>query len=184
MALFVVRHPPVALEPGICYGSTDVPLKTSWEQDNLKIYQGVMQAKIRTICSSPLQRCALPAQTVANMSFPPLKLVQDERIQEMNHGAWEGQSYHDLLLNNPDYRCWMNNWKTQPCPAGESLPQVMDRVSSFLQDWDFTNENVLLVTHAGIIRILWVLLDQLELEEAFSRRVSHWEIMEIQPNHC
>lgn len=53
---------------------------------------------------------------------------------------------------------------TQPYPAGESPKEFFQRISNF---WytdiaSIDTKNVLLVTHAGVINIIWHLINQLE----------------------
>ena len=88
MQLFLIRHPPPAVAPGLCYGSTDLALAAP---------AGASAAPIRAalpqdiaVFSSPLRRCR---ELAAQLHAAPR---HDERLREMHFGAWEMQAWSSI----------------------------------------------------------------------------------------
>lgn len=120
----------------------------------------------RVFCSD-LLRCR---ETLAYIA-PILEkvTVYDQRLREMNFGAWEGCTY-EQLKDNPLYRSWIDDPSVVTPPEGESWEQFEERLDGFLFDLgqaadqafglaiqSLTNsppQRVLIVTHGGVIRKL------------------------------
>jgi alpha-ribazole phosphatase len=145
MKLFLVRHPEPRIAPGICYGRLDVPLATP-----------VMEAAARIrpqlppdlpVWTSPARRC----RELADVLHPAPRV--EERLQEMNFGAWEGQEWDAI---GPEA---LEAWAADPSgfvpPGGESARQVQARALEFVADLEASGINAAtLITHAGILRVL------------------------------
>ena len=74
----------------------------------------------------------------------------------------------------------MDDFVTTPAPNGESLRDVFKRTERFMnhlrkQD----HEKVLIITHAGIIRCIWVYVIELKLENIFKLPVDYNELFVI-----
>ena len=81
MKLMLVRHPPVDLADGTCYGRLDAPLTAGWRTWAKDV--AVLADKLgrQVVCySSPASRCRVPAQALG------LQVVEDPRLMEMNFG--------------------------------------------------------------------------------------------------
>jgi alpha-ribazole phosphatase/probable phosphoglycerate mutase len=107
------------------------------------------------IVSSPLVRCRDFARKLGEKQQLPVTL--DERFQEIGFGEWEGRTPEELLREDPDnlHRFWQDPAAHRP-PGAESLASFRDRV---LSAWNellvkHAGEHVLLVCHAGVIRII------------------------------
>lgn len=84
----------------------------------------------RVFCSD-LLRCQ---ETLAYIDSTLAKeAVYDQRLREMNFGAWEGCTY-DQLKDNPQYRSWIDDPATVTPPEGESWAQFEERLLNFLSD--------------------------------------------------
>ncbi|HBS44311.1 MAG TPA: histidine phosphatase family protein, partial [Paenibacillus sp.] len=59
--------------------------------------------------------------------------VYDQRLREMNFGAFEGCTYEELK-DNSLYRSWIDNPSTVTPPDGETWAQFDERLRSFLSD--------------------------------------------------
>lgn len=174
LELVLVRHGQTKWNVEHRYlGHTDLPLHPdAVEQlselkqwlDRLPKLSGVYW---RVFCSD-LMRCR---ETLAYIS-PTLekRTVYDQRLREMNFGAWEGCTY-DELKNNSQYRSWIDDPTRVTPPEGETWAQFEERVHSFLSDLGQAAEaafgqdtvqtptnlalkRVLIVTHGGVIRKL------------------------------
>lgn len=107
------------------------------------------------VYSSPLRRALQTAQIITKGT--ELKIRTDERIKEMNFGPYEGTPccagrYVDQNIAN----CFEHPELFEPKGDGESLKQVADRFVDFFQkeilSLEGTFENVLVVSHGGIMR--------------------------------
>ncbi|WP_313637592.1 histidine phosphatase family protein [Paenibacillus sp.] len=122
----------------------------------------------RVFCSD-LLRCR---ETLAYMA-PSLEkvTVYDQRLREMNFGAWDGCTY-EQLKDNSLYRSWIDDPSKITPPEGESWTQFDERLRSFLLDLgqaaetaighcavmknkgEVITNRALVVTHGGVIRNL------------------------------
>jgi len=88
----------------------------------------------------------------------PLPCHFDDRLKEFNFGDWEGEILNDLKKKAPDqYRARrQDKWNFQP-PGGESYEMLMQRVLPWLEN---TTGDLITVTHGGVVRVLWHLLEK------------------------
>ncbi|MEW6025373.1 MAG: histidine phosphatase family protein [Pseudomonadota bacterium] len=155
MRLLLVRHPRPEVDPGICYGRSDVPVDM---EETLRI-SATLPAALPT-WSSPLQRCA----SLARALNPP-QLRFDARLAEMDFGAWELRSWDDIPRAEVD--AWAADLLHYRPGGGESVLDVARRVAAFLHDlYKEDHAEALVVCHAGTIRLLRALHTGLSLEAA------------------
>lgn len=121
------------------------------------------------IISSPLQRCRLFAENLANQFQRPLLI--NENIKEMYFGDWEGISTQTIYENTPELLANFWQFPTQyQAPNGESLARFQQRILvGFKQIRQQMQENrwetALIVTHGGVIKLLTCLARQHDLNE-------------------
>jgi len=107
------------------------------------------------LVSSPLQRCARFAEQLAAERGLPLEQVAD--LRELHFGRWEGRTA--LQLMETDERglglFWEDPYAFTP-PEGEPVQAFADRVFAALHrlQRDHDGERVLLITHAGVMRLV------------------------------
>lgn len=108
-----------------------------------------------TIISSPHLRCADFAKQLAHRKNIPLEI--NTNFAEMDFGNWTNQAYAKLWKQHPE--ALQKLWQ-QPddfsAPQGESIAQFKQRIThawaTLLEH--HTEKKILLITHAGVIRIL------------------------------
>ena len=155
MRLLLVRHPRPEVDPGLCYGRSDVAAKGA---DLLRV-RATLPTGLPT-WSSPLQRCA----SLARALNPP-QLRFDARLAEMDFGAWELRSWDDIPRIEVD--AWAADLLHYRPGGGESVLDVARRVAAFLSDlYKEGHAEALVVCHAGTIRLLRALHTGLPLEAA------------------
>lgn len=139
-------------------GQIDDPLsEKGWEQMREAIGDAAPWTRV---VSSPLLRCRAFAQTLAQQRNLPLAF--DARFQEVGFGEWEGHTPADIEARWPGS---LKRFKADPLgarPAGaEALEAFRARVGEALDDLlaAHSGEHVLLVCHAGVIRmaLAWAL---------------------------
>ncbi len=108
----------------------------------------------QAIVSSPLARCRAFAEWLAETRAVPLQL--DIRLAEVGFGVWEGQTAEQLNQRDPD--C-VARFKRDPVgnrPEGaELLADFHARVSAAYEAMQqiYAGQHVLVVAHAGVIRM-------------------------------
>ncbi len=107
------------------------------------------------IIASPLKRCAAFAEELAAQRGLPLTL--DARLMEIGFGEWEGRTPAELEADDPQrlIRFWSDPEAHTP-PGAEPIGQFSSRIQAVWQEilHRHAGEHVLLVAHAGVIRMI------------------------------
>ncbi len=126
------------------------------------------------VLSSPRIRCAQFAAVFAARHQLPLSI--DERLTELDFGAWEGVPVADLQRTQPELlgKFWQDPWHHPP-PQGESLQRFEQRLRAAHDSIhrQYPNQRVLVITHAGVIRILLYLTQQLSPQALLQWSIPH-----------
>jgi alpha-ribazole phosphatase len=141
MILHLIRHPKPCIAGGICYGRLDIAAENpAAVADKLRIeYPGGLP-----LWSSPLRRCRELANCLhAQPSF-------DERLAEMDFGAWEGRPWD--AIPRPQIDAWAADVAGYAPPDGESPRSLQGRALAFVAGLNVPE--AVIVTHAGVIRTL------------------------------
>lgn len=152
MRIALLRHGATLLPDRYC-GSRDIALS---EAGYAAMQTAVADRRWHRIVSSPLQRCAAFAQTLAVRH--KLSCVIDERWRELHFGDWEGRSAAEL--QEQDAAALGRFWRdplAHPPPNSEPLPALRCRVLGAwreLLESASAEQDVLVVTHGGPIRVL------------------------------
>ncbi len=163
-------------------GQTDDPLsEKGWAQ---------MRGAVGDYCpwqavvSSPLLRCADFARELAARHGLPLGI--EPRLVELGFGAWEGRTSDELTAENPDV---LMKFRSDPVahapPGAEPLAQFRARI---LAAWDdmiesYGGKHVLVVAHAGVIRMIVALVLDIPLQHLFRLQVVNAGITRIRVEH-
>ena len=158
-------------------GSRDVALLVSpssaWRQHLLPRLAPRGLAPPDFIVSSPLQRCRLGAEVLADGR----QIFFHDGFQERHFGRWEGQSLLALGAADPQWSEHLANDAHTP-PEGESASAFAARVESAWQaclvaarQHDPLPAHILVVTHGGVIQALLAKLLGLNLRQARSLHV-------------
>lgn len=149
--IYLVRHGKVLGEAAL-NGKTDVLVDASL-QDEICAEITALPVKFDAVAASPLRRCYDLAERAAQAKSIPLQSIDE--LQEMNFGDLDGVPF-DLLSDQWDSleSFWQDPANHQLAEA-ESLQAFHQRV---IQGWSqlisCTNDNTLLVTHGGVIRMI------------------------------
>lgn len=164
MKLTLIRHTRVSTPPGICYGQSDVSLADSYPEE-LELEKSLIgRQSFDAVFSSPLLRCRQLAEDL----FPDQKIVFDHRLKELNFGQWELQTW-DQIYATSEGKHWMKNYQEVSCTGGESLPEFRQRVNSFLDELKAKPfDQVVVVAHAGVIRLIKFVLENQTMDEVFT----------------
>ena len=163
MRLWLVRHAAVLQAAGVCYGASDVPADAASTAAAAASLALALPDQVQVHCS-PLRRCtALAAQLQALR--PACTAHIDPRLAEMDFGTWEGRSWD--AIGEPALRAWTDDFREHHPGGGESLAQFMARVGSAWREATAANDDVVWITHAGVIKAAtWLASGQGELPRA------------------
>ena len=149
MRLILIRHPQPDVAPGVCYGRTDLPVAPA----QLELALAALLPTLPTglpVYASPLQRCAVLA---ARLAPHP---VYDERLVEMDFGAWEMQPWDAIPRAGVD--AWAADLANYRPGGGESVLHMAERIAAFHADLqrqlDDQDGQAIVVCHAGAMRLL------------------------------
>ena len=146
MAVTLLRHTRPDIEPGICYGMSDLPLAATFKTEAEALFDTLPQASL--VVASPLSRCRQLADYIAARKNIPLRL--EPRLREMDFGRWEGQPWNDIPRAEID--AWAEDFLHARPHGGESVAMLRARTLEALGEYRRRKDNTLIVTHAGVIK--------------------------------
>jgi alpha-ribazole phosphatase len=173
MDIYLIRHTRTATDPGLCYGHSNVALADSFPDEMMNLHQKLPEFDEGCkVFSSPLKRCLHLAETFSDT------VTTDARLQELDFGDWEGKCFDDIEAGILQH--WTNNFVTAAPPNGENFEDLYQRAGGFWQDLLATEaEQVLVITHAGVIRALLARALNLPLANSFQLRIDSGSVHKI-----
>ncbi len=170
MKITVIRHTSVAVEPGICYGQSNVDVAHSFTEEAKIVRAALQELHFDTVYSSPSQRCTKLA-VYCGFSTP----ILDRKIMELDFGDWEMKAWNEI--NDLHLQSWYADWINEQTTNGESFKDQVERVRSFLNEIKKADyQHIALFTHAGVIRAIGVIWGQFPIEKAFEFQVEYGQI--------
>ena len=153
--LWLVRHAPPQIAPGICYGRLDVAADPLATQQAAAALAAALPPAAQ-VHTSPAQRCTALADAVAAQR-PALAAQADEALQELHFGAWEGQAWDAIGPTALD--AWTADFAHHAPGSGEALAAMLQRVQAALaRTGHAACADVVWITHAGVARCVQYLL--------------------------
>lgn len=155
--LTLIRHGLTAWNvSGRFQGHSDVPLSPEGQAQAQRLSEYVASfPDMDQVYASPLAR----AVETARIAFPGREPCRDERLRELDFGAFEGHT-RDELDADPRWLAWMEDPFDRPAPGGEAYRDLRDRVTAWLADARARHGggHVVAVTHSGTIQMLFAAL--------------------------
>jgi alpha-ribazole phosphatase len=140
----LVRHPPVGVAAGICYGRRDLDVADPAAPGALAARLGGVPG---TVWTSPLRRCRIVAEAIGDC-------IVDERLIELDFGAWDGLAWDAIP------RAALDAWAADPLgfapPGGETGAALVARVTAFHAALPAGDHVV--IAHGGSLKVLAALL--------------------------
>lgn len=125
----------------------------------------------RIICS-PLERAKITAEYCSKKIG--CEVLIDERLTEWNYGSYEGQDVFidGFAFDKTQFGCKLG--------GGESLLELSHRVYSLIEDVckKYENENVLLVCHGGVCRVIEMYFNDMTTEQFSNFFMGNCELRE------
>jgi alpha-ribazole phosphatase/probable phosphoglycerate mutase len=163
-------------------GQTDDPLsENGWRQMRNAVGDHCPWQQV--ICS-PLLRCADFSRELSSRHHLPLEI--DARLVELGFGAWEGRTPDEIIATDSEalIRFRRDPLKHAP-PGAEPLIAFRDRILSAWNDLLETHagKHVLIVAHAGVIRMLVAYVLCIPLGQLFRLQVQNAGITRLRVEH-
>ena len=165
MRVTLIRHGAVEERYAGCYnGHLDIALSTSGREQALRLAAHFANASFDAVYCSDLKR--------ARQTLEPFALTAEPRftpsLREKSWGRHEGKRFEEIVAEEglvyESFRQWI------AALDGEAPEAYIERVRHFFTEFlpKEPHRNVLVVTHAGVVRTLMHLLNAIPLEAAFA----------------
>jgi alpha-ribazole phosphatase len=182
MQIYLIRHPKPVDVLGACYGRRDVAVGAEDTGAAALAVRQQLPASVlqnASIYTSPLSRCATLARDLAAPGVP----IVDHDLIEMDFGSWEGRSWDAVPRGQLD--AWSRDlWGYRP-GGGENAQAVAERWNRFLIRLRRMNrENVVAVTHAGVIRVALAQVGRRDLGELAEAPVEYGAVHALPLSNC
>lgn len=172
--VYLIRHTSVNVEPGTCYGQSDVDVNPTFKQEAAVCRERIAGMHFDKVYTSPLSRCT---RLAGFCGFPDAERAPE--IMELNFGKWEMQKYDDI--KDPLIETWYRDYIHTRTPDGESFMDQYNRVSAFLDRLKQSGYgNVLLFAHGGVLACALVYSGKIKADELFSHVPGYGEMVKIE----
>jgi probable phosphoglycerate mutase len=157
MRLIIIRHGESEWNRiGRYQGQADAPLSDLGMQQAKALAQRLRNEPIDVIYTSPLQRAARTAESVAEFHpVTPFRLAP--ALMEIHHGDWQGCMIDEIVEKYPrELREWREYPSRSQFPNGESFSNILKRVLDFRDQLleQHPDGRVLVSTHDVVVKIL------------------------------
>lgn len=158
--LIFVRHGETELNrTGKLRGLADVKLNERGHAQALAVAGRLSEIELAAIYASPLSRMMHTAEAIA--AGRPLIVTREDRLRDIDYGAWEARTPDDIERNGPkSFRRWRADPGAVTIPGGERLSAVRRRVHAVVRDLAkrHPGDTVVVVGHDVIGRVLLALV--------------------------
>lgn len=175
MKLIFIRHTSVAVERGVCYGQTDVPVAETFVSEADAVMERLRGYTFDRVYSSPLSRC-MKLAAHCGYNTP----IVDNRLLEMNFGDWEMQRFDKI--SDSKLEEWYNDYVNVRTTGGESAMDQRARLESFLADLKDScapDATIAIFSHGGIMLHAMALIGGLDYKDAFASIPDYGAILEL-----
>ncbi len=164
MQIYFVRHSEVKEEYQGCYnGHIDIPLSNKGREDAKELAGKLSHIKFgKAFCSDLLR-----ARETMEAFDLECEIIYTKRLREKSWGRHEGMCFEEIVKEGLEYRSfeqWINDLD------GEDLESYAKRLLEYFENTLLKQkaENILVVTHAGVIKMLLSLTKGMSLDETFA----------------
>ena len=174
MIIYLIRHTSVAVEPGICYGQSDVSLKSSFQEEAAITSSLLKDIKFDKVYTSPLSRCL---KLATYCGYPDAE--RDNRLMEINFGDWEMQPF--ASITDKKIEEWYKDYLNVRATNGESFMDQYARVANFMNDLKKNEyDTVAIFAHGGTIINARIYSGDIKIEDSFNSLTPYGGIEKIE----
>lgn len=164
MRVVLVRHGEVEERYLKCYnGHNDIALSKKGKEESRALAEKLKNENFDAIYCSDLRRTRETLEAFAHAK----NVVYTEALREKSWGKHEGLTFDAIIaqgeLTYTDFLGWIEGLD------GEPYEEYLQRIEQFFLEFlpAQNHENILIITHAGVIRSLVHIVQKIPLEEAF-----------------
>lgn len=153
--IYLVRHGKIEYEGEKRYiGITDLPLSSPGIEQVIRLKEYFSGIAIEKAFTSPLKRCLQTTEILLEGRSIDKQVI--DALKEIHMGEWENKTMDSIRNCFPEqYEIRGATMDTFIPPGGESFEQLQKRVMpAFDSIIRSTAGNVLIVSHAGVIRVI------------------------------
>ena len=176
MTLTLVRHSEVIEEYQHCYnGHIDIPLSKKGFEDAKELGKKLKEIPFDAIYCSDLLRTK---QTLQSFNLPKQNIIYTKELREKSWGKHEGMSFDEIIASGLEYQ---NFEQWLEALDGEDVDRYVKRIKNYLYNViaKTQKENILIVSHAGVIKTMIHITQKILLQEAFSTKLHYSSTFEI-----
>jgi len=174
MRLYLIRHTTPAIAPGVCYGQADVDVAATFFDELQAVRSKISDLAPVATYSSPLSRASKLASGL-QLGEP----AHDARLMELDFGDWELRAWEEIPRAHLDQ--WGHAYTDIAPPGGETFTELHRRATACLQDLKcrHSGQDVVVVTHAGVIRAMLADVLNLPLIEVFRFHLDYGSVTQL-----
>ena len=150
--IWLLRHGEVeASAARFAYGDSEVPLSAAGLERTRELERLFRGVNLARVISSPLGRARLLGEALARASGTTLEI--DERLNEMQRGAWQGLELEEYRRRWQAQagKYWEDPWRWRG-HGGESDEQLTQRTWPAFEDTLESGGSVVLTIHGQVLR--------------------------------
>ena len=171
--IILVRHGEAEKAKGRAIGQLDLPLSSTGKKQAEALAKSLSSQQIDYLYTSPLRRtrdtAAAIEQTCNQTAIPCPELA------EINLGLWDGLSFEQIKKEFPsEYERRGKDIANYRPPEGESFADLTERVRNKFNKIIADDDHTIIVTHAGVIRVIMHIVLEIPLNNIF----------QFSPRHC
>jgi len=183
MRVTLLRHAEVDDRYKNCYnGHNDIGLCQNGEVQAREIAKKLDALEFDTVFCSDLRR----AKETLRHSLHANNAIYTKSLREKSWGKHEGLGFEEIIAQGEieyiDFLQWVQ------ALDGERHEEYIKRIEEFFFGFlpSLEKENILVVTHAGVIRVLFFLIKNISLEEAFATKVENCSltVVDLKEKSC
>jgi alpha-ribazole phosphatase len=168
--VFFVRHGDTIDEETkkVYKGAIDIPLSDKGRQRIARASEFLSRFKLDFIYTSALSRCIESGKIIAEKQDAPVEIAS--ALNELGFGLWEGLSFEEIREKYPnELDLWLQDLENHTPPEGEPMRNAQRRgVAKYNEIAErHGGQNVAIVSHAGILRLIICSILDLKLQGMF-----------------
>ncbi|QOY54743.1 histidine phosphatase family protein [Candidatus Sulfurimonas marisnigri] len=174
MQITLVRHAEVDEAYHSCYnGHNNIGLSVRGHKQAKELAKSLDSINFDAMFCSDLFR----AKESIKYSVHKENIIYTDKLREKFWGKHEGMKFDDIIAQKEikyiDFLQWID------ALDGEPYEEYIKRVRKFFLEYlpTLNKEHILVVTHAGVIRVLLSIIKNITLEEAFSIKIDYGDLI-------
>lgn len=175
--IYLVRHGQTDHNKGLkLQGVTDIELNEAGLIEVVSVAERIDEYSIQKIYSSDYKRAVQTAKTLE--TYTGAEVIVNPSLREIDMGEWEGADWDRIKQLHPQYYSeWSKHLVDTPYPGGECGGDVLKRLDTIIAELTSSQyNNVAIVTHGGVIKVLLSSLLGIGQEKRFQLDIDNCSI--------